>query len=537
MKKILKGIVPGLLLAALATPGFAENRQGAVTLSPFVGGYLLDQGQHEENRPMLGLRSGYNFTNHWGAEAMFGYSLTETTEKYGSRETDLYRYGVDILYNFMPGGNFVPFIAVGGGGTNFVTQNTPSAESHYAGLVDYGVGLKYFVADNVALRSDVRHVLLVHDLGDNNLEYSVGLTFQFGGKKKTVAAASADKAVAAEIADTTPPTVTFTAPVDGATTVPVNQKAYVAFSEEMDPATITGETFSVKQGKTQLSGKVTTSGSSAIFTPAIVLDKGKVYTATITTAAKDSEGNALAHNYEWEFTTGTAADTTPPTVTFTSPVNGDMTAPANQKAYVAFSENMDPQSITETTFTLNQGKTPVAGKVTSSASTATFTPERNFEKGKSYTGTVTTGARDLSGNSLAKDYVWSFTAFSVPKVVGVLTTLENSHFDFNSVEISENGKTILNHNITLLKKDPKIKLRIAGYTSAAGTADYNQKLSERRAVSVKNYLVKKGGIDERRLTTIGYGETNPAKYEADPSDKYSEAALANMRVVVEIIED
>ena len=539
MKKILKGIVPGLLLVTLATPGFAENRQGAATISPFVGGYLLDKGQHEENRPMFGLRAGYNFTENLGAEAMFGYSLTETLEKYGSRETDLYRYGVDLLYHFMPESSFVPFIAVGGGGTNFVTQSTPSAESHYAGLVDYGIGFKYFVANNVALRGDVRHVILVKDLGDNNLEYSAGLTFQFGGKKKAVAPvkASADKETAVVIADTTAPTVTFTAPVNGATAVPVNQKAYVAFSEDMDPATITGESFTVRQGKTPLSGRVTTTGSSVIFIPASNLEKNKAYTATITTRVKDLAGNALASNHEWEFTTGMVADSTAPTVIFTSPVNGATAAPANQKVNVAFSEAMDPLTLTAETLTVKQGNTPVAGKVSSAASNAAFAPARKLEKGKAYTGTVKTGARDLAGNALASDYVWNFTAFSEPKVIGVLATLDNSHFDFDSAAISENGKTILNNNITVLKNDPNMTIRIAGHTSAAGSEEYNQKLSERRAEAVKEYLVKTGGIDGNRLTTIGYGETLPAKVEADPSDKLSAAALANMRVVIEVIEE
>ena len=183
MKKILKSLLPGLLLITLATPGFAENRQGAYNLSPFVGGYVLDKDQREEkNGAIFGLRAGYNFTKSLGAEAMFGYSITQTKQE--SKETDIYRYGVDILYHFMPDSSFVPFIAVGGGGTNFNTPNTPSIESHYAGLVNYGVGLKYFVTDNVALRGDVRHVLLIQDTGKNNLEYSVGLTFQFGGKAK-----------------------------------------------------------------------------------------------------------------------------------------------------------------------------------------------------------------------------------------------------------------------------------------------------------------------------------------------------------------
>jgi outer membrane protein OmpA-like peptidoglycan-associated protein len=232
-----------------------------------------------------------------------------------------------------------------------------------------------------------------------------------------------------------------------------------------------------------------------------------------------------------------AEDTTAPKVSFTSPGDGATAAPVKQKINVAFSEYMDPATITGATFTLKQGATPVSGRVTSNAATATFTSFKNLEKGRPYTGIITTGARDLAGNALAKDYVWHFTAFASPKVIAVLATLENSHFAFNSAEISEDGKTILKHNVQTLKDDPKMKVLVSGYTSAAGTEEYNQKLSERRAESVKNYLVKTGGIDGKRITTIGYGESHPAKYEADPSDKYSESALANMRVIVEVIEE
>jgi OOP family OmpA-OmpF porin len=440
MKKILKGILPGLVLITLATPGFAENRQGAVTVSPYVGGYLLDEEQHEVNRPMFGLRTGYNFTENFGAEAMFGYSLTETKLHYGPRrETDLYRYGIDLLYHFMPQSNFVPFVVIGGGGTNFYTPNTPSEPSHYAGLFSYGGGVKYFVADNVALRGDVRGVLLVHDTGHQNLEYSAGLTFQFGGVRKTVACGLTPSA------DTT----------------------------EMKMAAVI---------------------------PA-------------------------------------AADTTSPTVSFTAPVDGATAAPLNQKVNAAFSKAMDPATITAATFTLKQDKTPVSGNVTSAASTATFTPARNLEKGKVYIATLTTGAKDLAGNALERDYVWRFTAFSGPWVVKVLSTLENSHFNFNSAEITENGKDLLKHDVTILKADPNMKIRISGYTSAIGSEEYNQKLSERRAAAAKEYLVKTGGIDGNRITTIGYGEKNPAKYEAEPSDKNSAAAHANMRVLIEVIED
>jgi OOP family OmpA-OmpF porin len=117
----------------------------------------------------------------------------------------------------------------------------------------------------------------------------------------------------------------------------------------------------------------------------------------------------------------------------------------------------------------------------------------------------------------------------------VLISLEDSHFDHDSAALNENGKTILNFNAKILKDDPSMKIRIAGYASASGTKEYNQKLSERRATSVRNYLIKEGGIAPSRLTTVGYGETRPAEYEPVPSDIYSEAAKANQRVLFEVI--
>jgi OmpA-OmpF porin, OOP family len=89
-------------------------------------------------------------------------------------------------------------------------------------------------------------------------------------------------------------------------------------------------------------------------------------------------------------------------------------------------------------------------------------------------------------------------------------------------------------NLTV-KENPKAQIRIAGYTSASGTEAYNQKLSERRANAVKAYLVNEGIIAPDRLSKIGYGETNPAMYEAAPKEIYSKAAKANMRVLFEVI--
>jgi hypothetical protein len=107
-------------------------------------------------------------------------------------------------------------------------------------------------------------------------------------------------------ADTTAPTVSSTAPANAATGAAINVRPAAIFSEAMDPLTITTANVTVMQGITPVSGAVTYVGTTATFAPAATLAAGTVYTATITTGAKDLAGNALAANYSWTFTTGSA---------------------------------------------------------------------------------------------------------------------------------------------------------------------------------------------------------------------------------------
>jgi len=124
---------------------------------------------------------------------------------------------------------------------------------------------------------------------------------------------------------------------------------------------------------------------------------------------------------------------------------------------------------------------------------------------------------------------------SEPKEKVIILAFEDLHFDFDKAILTEEAQVILKRSIQILKENPKVKVRIAGYTSASGTESYNQRLSERRAHAVEDYLTKEGVIAPDRLSTIGYGKTRPAEYEAAPKDLYSEAAKANMRVLFEII--
>ena len=543
----VKKVVPVLLATVLfmPLPARAEIKAGSVEISPFAGYNFFEKRQNLKDGPMLGGRLGYNITNTLGIEASGEFirgrvddkSLSFTRKgQFTSPEddVDIIMYHLDLIYHFMPESKLNPFITAGYGAAFYF----PWINDKNMSVIDFGVGAKYWLSDDVALRLDIRDNMVL-DETIHNIHATVGVVFSFGGVKKTSAAVPREKSadVVKAVVDNTPPEVIFVSPAKGDTVVDVNRKVSVAFSEKMNKETFTGATFTLMQGDTPVSGRIASTDSTATFIPADNFEKGKAYTATLTTGVKDLAGNAMVNNYNWGFTAGQTADTTAPTVTFTSPVNGTAAALVYQNTNVAFSEAMDPGSISAETFTIKQGATPISGRVSSNASTATFAPAKNFEKGKTYTATVTTGARDLAGNPIEKDYVWNFKTFSPPKVLAVLSKLDNSHFNYDSAAISENGKTILNNNVAAMKGDPKMKLLISGYTSASGTEAYNQDLSERRAAAVKVYFVNTGNIDENRFITIGYGENNPAKYEANPPDKLSPEALANMRVIIEVIEE
>jgi hypothetical protein len=213
------------------------------------------------------------------------------------------------------------------------------------------------------------------------------------------------------------PTVISTVPASGATAVPVNTLLSATFSEAMNPATINTATFTVTgPGATPITGAVTYAGLTATFTPSAVLATSTSYTATITTGAKDPTGASLAANFAWTFTTAPS-----PSVASTVPANGTAAVPVNTLLSATFSKPMNAATITSATFTLTgPGATPVAGIVTYAGTTATFTPTAVLASSTLFTATITTGAKDPTGASLAATYVWTFTTAPPPTVVSTI---------------------------------------------------------------------------------------------------------------------
>jgi methionine-rich copper-binding protein CopC len=246
--------------------------------------------------------------------------------------------------------------------------------------------------------------------------------------------------------DTTPPTVTSTTPADGTTIVSSGTTVTAQFSEAMDGATINGTTFELHDGDATgplVAATVTYDGPSqtATLTPTAALVAGP-YTAIVKGGAggvTDVAGIALAADKIWSF----AVDTTPPTVTSTTPADGTTSVSSGTTVTAQFSEAMDGATINGTTFELrDQANGLVAGSISYDAATrtATLTPDAALAAGAAYTATIIGGAlgvTDLAGNPLATDFTWSFTTVTAQPVQ--LTLISIASEDGWVRESSENS--------------------------------------------------------------------------------------------------
>ena len=102
----------------------------------------------------------------------------------------------------------------------------------------------------------------------------------------------------------------------------------------------------------------------------------------------------------------------------------------------------------------------------------------------------------------------------VPKKVvisgGKIRILEKVYFDFDSDVIQRRSFDILFQVAEVLRQNPQIlRVEVQGHTDSRGSDSYNLKLSNRRAGSVRTFLVERGGLSEDRLQSQGYGETKP----------------------------
>ncbi len=113
--------------------------------------------------------------------------------------------------------------------------------------------------------------------------------------------------------------------------------------------------------------------------------------------------------------------------------------------------------------------------------------------------------------------------------VPVTIDLRGVNFDFDKSTLRPDAVAILNEAIEVLKKYPELKVEVAGHTDSVGTDAYNQKLSERRAKAVYDYLTSNGVDAGRLMGPHGYGESRPIAPNTTPDGKDNPEGRAQNR--------
>ncbi|MDT8422885.1 MAG: OmpA family protein [Desulfuromonadales bacterium] len=185
-----------VVVMAFSSSALAENRAGAVTLTPLVGIHVLDGALDLENQGFAGLGFGYNVDKNWSLELDGRYTPTEYDASRGSRDVGIYTIGAGLLYHFQPEDALNPYLGVGLGGIIYdFDKGGRGQDEDYMGYVNGGI--KHVLTELLALRIDLRYMLnpktqadFASDSGDerewrHHFQAMLGLAFQFGGTSST----------------------------------------------------------------------------------------------------------------------------------------------------------------------------------------------------------------------------------------------------------------------------------------------------------------------------------------------------------------
>ena len=302
-----------------------------------------------------------------------------------------------------------------------VTANTVYVVSYFAPNGRYAGDNNYFA--NSGVDNGVVH-LLQNGVSGGNGVYAYGSASTFPTLSYLATNYWVDIVFnTTALTDTTPPTVTASSPLNSATSVGTGSAVSATFSEAIDAATISGATFELRDaGNVVVPAGVSYNAGTrtATLAPSATLPNNATLTATVRGGAtdprvKDVAGNALAANVSWSFTTVAAGDTTPPTVTARSPAIGATAVSRTADMTVTFSEAMNAATISTSNFELRDpANNLVAAAVSYNSMTrvATLNPTPTLAALTSYTVRVrggATGVKDVAGNALVADVIWTFT--------------------------------------------------------------------------------------------------------------------------------
>jgi len=212
-----------------------------------------------------------------------------------------------------------------------------------------------------------------------------------------------------QVSDMTPPRVIKTDPSNGKTNVDKNSNITITFSEPMDQSA-TESAISLTPGEI-VSFSWDNTGSILSILP--VLENDTTYECTVSTGATDLAGNPMVSDYTFTFSTKKSIDSTPPAVKSVTPQNNSKGVDPNLVVTITFTEPMNKASV-ESSIVIS----PEPGTYPSMTWDQTGTILKislQLEPSRTYTITIKSSAKDLAGNPMRSNYVFTYTTRGAQK--------------------------------------------------------------------------------------------------------------------------
>ncbi|MEM7183010.1 MAG: Ig-like domain-containing protein [Spirochaetota bacterium] len=289
--------------------------------------------------------------------------------------------------------------------------------------------------------------------------------------------------------DTEAPSLKSSSPVEDSTDAVLNTSIQLVFNEDLSPESVDNETVILQQGDTILQTQLEFLGNVVQLKPSTEFNSFTTYTVTIKSTIQDLSGNNFGTDKVFQFTTLDTSDRTAPTIETIVPANNSTEISNNSFITSNFSEAIDMTSVNSKSFYIeeiddNGNATKVSGNITGEAKTILFRVDESFLSETKHRVTLLGTIRDLAGNLLGENKVYTFTTgentsappFSIGGIVsgldGTLVLQNNSGDDLTlttagkfqfSYELSYNDS----YSVTI-KSSPSSQ--ICSVTKGSGSA-------------------------------------------------------------------
>ncbi len=459
---------------------------------------------------------GYNITEHFGFRVSPHYILLNSFW-YDARRSEQDNYvnmttlNIDAIYNILPCETISPYIVLGYGFTYFKSSNpylgpennrTWIKDSFTGNQLEFGLGAEFKFWDDISIKAESNYITatnnkidgnehtnevkgILQSNGDSYMNLSFGISWYFwrGGKSKICEPFSIREVI---------------------TEVPVEVEKIIIDTVYIDniieKAVVERQSFVLEKVKFKFDQDILTNEATMILqNVAKVLNK-----------YPDEKFEILGHTDSWG--------------------SDEYNMELSERRAIAVKNYLIVQGIDpDRLYTAGCGeRNPIADNGTPEGRAINRRIEFALYDGKS--SKCPDQVETLQNKDLKEGLNDDEKIIADKLVDDGKLSFTNIRFNYNSAELTEPSKKILDNVADVLVKLGEIKIEIQGHTDSDGSESYNQDLSERRAASVRDYLILKG-ISSNRLSSKGMGESKPI---ADNSTK--EGKAANRRIEFDVIK-